>query len=767
MSQVKVLVVEDDKTSAFTIRKLLSDEGFCICAEVTCGRDAIEKAKELKPDIILMDISIEGDMDGVETTQELNRFSDIPIIYMSGYGDDETVNRAKETAPNAYLLKPFTKRELKISIEMALYKHQADRKLKENELKLSTILSNVPGIIIYMDSELRIRYMNSQAENYLNLVNVTIEGTRLGEILKLCHLDHRPVVDIEQNLFGNALITPAHDPLLLIAPDGNEHVFEPWGSMIPTSNGEIDGYLLVMRNITQQHKAEERVRTMAAALASFEEAVVVTEYNPENLFQASIVYTNKGFHRITGWERFDVIGKTLEDIQICTKENIDFHHMMKLSISKDDAFHGETLCTAKDGKEIISQWSATPVKNKDNKTSHVAYVIRDISHIRRLEENIRQSQKIEAVGRLAGGIAHDFNNLLSVINSYSDLQILKLSDESPAMKYAQQIRNAGKKGADLVSQLMTFSRRDKPNPISLNLGEVCSEIQGMLTRVIREDIELTTEFDDELFKVKADQGQIEQALINLCVNARDAMPNGGSIQITVRNRKLDDTQAQDLNLQRPGYYVLLSVSDTGCGIDAETQKHIFDPFFTTKEIGKGTGLGLSTVYGIMKRLGGVISVDSTIGIGSNFNLWFPATPDSSSSLRKFDEVEEAPEGSEKILVVEDDETFLDCIAGLLSLHGYEVYTATNGADALEQFDNINGSPCMLISDIVLPKMSGREVASRILEKKPEIKIIFMTGYDDQLDTFYDFPGDSIILEKPFPLNTLLLQVREMLDRNDS
>ncbi|MBN2068779.1 MAG: response regulator [Opitutales bacterium] len=761
MNQVRVLVVEDDKTSSFTIRKLLVDEGFEICAEVSSGEEALASAKEMSPDVILMDISIEGDLDGVETAAELNKFCDAPIIYMSGYGDDETIDRAKKTNPNAYLLKPFTKRELKISIDMALYKHKTEQKLRENELRLSTVLANVPSAIIYTDADYRIRYINPTAEHFLNVMDDAVDGCLLDEVLKLKTLRKVAADNLPMRLFGDDFTPPSHDPLLLETANGGQFILEPWGSMVPTPEGGVDGYLLVLRNVTQQHEAEERVRTMAAALASFEEAVVVTGYNDKTA-KAEIVYANRGFERVMEWTREEVLGETLSIIGCCSCDNA-FYAMMENSLRKDMPFHGESINQTKSGKEIVTQWSASPVKDRDGHTAHVAYVIRDVTQLRRLEENIRQSQKIEAVGRLAGGIAHDFNNLLSVINSYSDLLTLKLEEDSVAMKYARQIRSAGKRGADLVSQLMTFSRRDKPNPSALDLSTVCDEIKGMLQRVIRENIELTTHYEANLFQARADQGQVEQALINLCVNARDAMPNGGHIRICLKNKTLTQKDAEQVNLINSGNYVVIAVEDDGCGIDSETQKHIFDPFFTTKEIGKGTGLGLSTVYGIMKHLGGTVTVDSKVGEGATFSLWFPATDQEPCVTDGEKSGESIPEGTEMILVVEDDDTFLDCISGLLRLHGYHVLTATNGVDALEQLDQQKKPLSLLITDIVLPKMSGREVASRVLKKSPETKIIFMTGYDDQLDTFYDFPGDSLMLEKPFPLNKLLVQVRDLID----
>ncbi len=309
---------------------------------------------------------------------------------------------------------------------------------------------------------------------------------------------------------------------------------------------------------------------------------------------------------------------------------------------------------------------------------------------------------------------------------------------------------------------MTFSRREEPSPGILDLGEVTESIKEMLHRVIREDIELVTQFHPERQCVKADQGQVEQVLINLCVNARDAMPGGGKISIGVANREISpEEQSRKWDLPT-GKYVLLTVEDTGTGMNEETRKKIFDPFFTTKEVGKGTGLGLSTVYGIVKQSGGYIDVISAPDEGTRFEIYLPAVR-RSDSVQEVEAEEGNPSvGSESVLVVEDDETFADCIQGILRMHGYQVQSAGDGQEALENFRDKIRNINLLVTDIVLPKMSGRELARQFLEINPAMKVIFMTGYDDELDGHY-FGSDSVILEKPFSLKSILSKVRDTLD----
>jgi two-component system, cell cycle sensor histidine kinase and response regulator CckA len=477
-----------------------------------------------------------------------------------------------------------------------------------------------------------------------------------------------------------------------------------------------------------------------------------------------VKYCNKAFEKLSGISKAGIEGKSIGVIKSSTEE--DGWAEMFEAIYAGREWKGEIAARADDGREFSALCSVAIASDSCSGAKLAVVSLYDNTQLRRMDESLRQSQKIEAVGRLASGIAHDFNNLLSVINSYSDLQIMKLEEGSPSMKYARQIRAAGRKGVDLVSQLMTFSRKDRPSPMSLDLAKVVEEIKGMLRRVIREDIEMETHYQDKLPHIKADQGQIEQILLNLCVNARDAMPNGGKLCIEVLSRDYERSVIREHDTIHHGRYVVLAVTDTGCGMDEETQKRIFDPFFTTKEIGKGTGLGLATVQSIVKQYNGFIIVKSRPGDGSRFEVILPAS-DGESLQNSSDQSDiPAPTGSEKIFIVEDDETFLDCITALLRIHGYQVYSADDGSSALSMLSQINYDIDLLVSDLVLPKLSGREVAARVVEKNSKVKVLFMTGYDDQLDNFYSLPGDATVLEKPFPLNSLLVKIRSMLDEGE-
>jgi PAS domain S-box-containing protein len=388
----------------------------------------------------------------------------------------------------------------------------------------------------------------------------------------------------------------------------------------------------------------------------------------------------------------------------------------------------------------------------------------DITDRRRLEEPLRQAQKMEAIGRLAGGIAHDFNNLLQVISGYSDMLLRRLRPPSALCQFVQEIKNVAEQGAVLTRQLMTVSRKPLLQPQVLDFRGIISNITPILQRILGEDIELITCIDPALGQVTADPGQLEQVILNLAVNARDAMPQGGRLTLEAANVQLDTPGTSRLGGMAPGEYIKLVVSDTGCGMDAETQTHIFEPFFTTKEPGKGTGLGLFTAYGIVSQNGGNLQVESAPGIGTTFTLHLPRV---NCPIKKV-EVESAPplarHAGETILLVEDEAAVRDLVRQVLQAMGYVVLEAANGEQALKVSSAHSGPIHLLVADVVLPGVSGPEVAEQLASIRPEMQVIYMSGYAQDTIKHYGIPDKQrLFLQKPFTPATLLANVREALD----
>ena len=427
---------------------------------------------------------------------------------------------------------------------------------------------------------------------------------------------------------------------------------------------------------------------------------------------------------------------------------------------------------SKDGDWRILESTRSPVRNDRGEIEKVVIVSRDITErkqaeqlLRRREEQLRQAQKMEAVGRLSGGIAHDFNNLLGVIIGYSESIEYRLEPNDPLRKSAEEIRKAGERAASLTHQLLAFSRQQVLQAQILDLNALVSDMGEMLKRLIGMHIELSTNLAEDLGYVKAEQSQIEQVIVNLTVNARDAMPDGGKLLIETSNLEVNEKLAGDFAFLQPGPYVLLTVRDTGIGMDSETRRHIFEPFFTTKAPGKGTGLGLATVYGVVKQSGGGVTVDSEPGNGSTFKIYLPRTQESVAAPAP---PAKAPAnvsvGTGTILLVDDEEALLNLTAERLKECGYTVLTAHDGLHALEIVRSSSDPIQLLLTDIMMPKMGGLALARTVSALRPGIRIVFMTGHAERESSYREaLRSGAESIQKPFSFEQLIRLVRQALN----
>jgi len=430
--------------------------------------------------------------------------------------------------------------------------------------------------------------------------------------------------------------------------------------------------------------------------------------------------------------------------------------------------HGRTVqyrMRHKDGSWHVIESGASAILNAQGKIEKYVVVNRDVSEQRQLEEKFRQAQKMEAVGRLSGGVAHDFNNLLGVIIGYAEFLQESLAPDNSLRGSVDEILKAGKRAASLTRQLLAFSRQQVLDPKVLDLKVVLSDMDKMLRRLIGEDIELATTLGAGLGHLKADQGQLEQVLLNLVVNARDAMPQGGKLSINAENMVMDEAFIRRYPYPvQPGPYICLTVSDSGVGMDAETKARAFEPFFTTKEKGKGTGLGLSTVYGVVKQSGGYIDIYSTLGAGTTFKIYLPRVDEQVKA-----EARSGPAttftGNETILIAEDESSLRTLTRNTLELCGYKVLEAKDGLEALEVSERFNGSIDLLLTDMVMPGMGGRALAQELMRRRPAIRIAYMSGYTGQaVGSQGPVDPGSVFLLKPFTREVLTRKIREAMDR---
>jgi two-component system cell cycle sensor histidine kinase/response regulator CckA len=515
----------------------------------------------------------------------------------------------------------------------------------------------------------------------------------------------------------------------------------------------------VILDITESKRAVEERARLSSAVEQTAESVMITD------LEGNIAYVNPAFERITGYRRGEVMGKNPRILK-SGRHDTEFYGNLWRTITGGGVWSGFLFNKRKDGKDYEAESLISPVRDGAGVVVNYVAVQRDVTHERLLEAQLRQSQKMEAVGRLAGGIAHDFNNLLTIITGYSQLLADQVAKDEGLAAHVAEILKASGRAASLTRQLLAFGRRQVLAPRVLDLNEVVSNTEKMLRRLIGEDVELLSSPGENLGRVKADPGQIEQVMLNLAVNARDAMPEGGKLTIETSNAQLGEDYAASHYPVKPGRYVLLAVSDTGTGMDAETLSHIFEPFFTTKEQGKGTGLGLSTVFGIVQQSGGYITVYSEPDQGSTFKIYLPRVGEESVSPGPGEpRPESVPRGAETILLVEDEGALRSMVRGLLESQGYKVLEARNGEDALIVCEQHKGSIQLLLTDVVMPEMNGPQLAERLSMFHREMKTLYISGYTDEgiihqgiLDAGTNF------LQKPFTPEALVRKVREVIGK---
>jgi PAS domain S-box-containing protein len=472
------------------------------------------------------------------------------------------------------------------------------------------------------------------------------------------------------------------------------------------------------------------------------------------------VYVNPAWERVTGYSRAEAIGRTPSLVN-SGRQSPEFYRDMWAALARGELWSGALVNRRKDGSLYDEVAAIFPVRDTSGQLANYVGLLRDVTHERQIEEQFRQSQKMEAVGRLAGGVAHDFNNLLTVISGRCQLLLHRLGRDNAVSHDIDLILKTANRAASLTRQLLAFSRKQVLSMQVLDLNAVVTNLQKMLRPLIGEDIELVTSLDPALGRVKADPGQIEQVVVNLAVNARDAMPRAG--RITIETANADATDPALPVGAGPGPWVRLTMSDTGDGMDAETMSHIFEPFFTTKGVEKGTGLGLSTVYGIVKQSGGEVVVESQVGQGARFRVYLPRVDETMEPVDR----PAAPAsrgGKETILLVEDEPDVRVLTRELLESEGYTVLEASSAGEALRMAAAHTARIHLVLTDVVMPQMDGRQLVERLRTMRSEIASLYMSGYtEDAVLRYGVMSAQTAFLGKPFTADALTRKVRAVLD----
>ena len=555
-----------------------------------------------------------------------------------------------------------------------------------------------------------------------------------------------------------------------IRADGSEFAVEFSATLVRNSDQQPTAVLGVVRDITERKQSEEKLIRSESNLAKSQEIAHLGSWEMDIPDSGDV---NLGELRWSD-EVFRIFGYTPGEIEVNNGAFFNAVHpgdlasvteAMAEALRDGKDFRIDHRILLPDGSErSVHEHSEIIVDERSGKAIRIIGTIQDVTSEKQLEEQLRHSQKMEAVGVLAGGIAHDFNNLLTAINGYGDLTLRKMPPDDPLRGNVQEIRNAGERAAALTEQLLSFSRKNVLQPKVHNLNPLLTEIEKMLRRIVRENIELRTVLDPELGNINADPGQIEQVIMNLAVNARDAMPNGGTLTIETQNIYLDNNYVSQHIAITPGRFVKMTVTDNGEGMDEKTQRRAFEPFFSTKEVGKGTGLGLSTVFGIVKQSGGDIMVYSEVGHGTSFKIYLPRVDDAVETPIWIEETEEESySGSETILLVEDEAIVRTLVRDVLKSNGYHVLETASGPEALSVCATYSEPIHLLLTDVIMPKMSGSELGVRVAEERPEIKVLFMSGYtDDAISEGGLLDRGTAFIEKPFSPTDLARKVREVL-----
>jgi two-component system, cell cycle sensor histidine kinase and response regulator CckA len=633
---------------------------------------------------------------------------------------------------------------------------RAEETLRWEQYLVTTLLEHTPDAIYFKDTESRFLRVN---RGWAQRCGVADPAAAVG----------KTDADFFSREHAEAARQMEQDIMRTGRPVVGLEEMETWpdrpGAWVSTTKmplrdaaGAITGTFGISRDITEQKAAGEALRRSEAEFRG------LVEHAPVGIYRATrdgrFLTVNPALVRMLGY------GWVEELLRLDVARDVYVNPDEPERLIRESPLHAEIVWKRKDGTPITVELTSHHIPSPDGREDAFEGVVVDVTQQRSLEAQFRQAQRLEAVGRLAGGVAHDFNNILTAITGYSDLLLEDLGPEDPKRPDVEEIQAAARRAAALTRQLLAFSRKQVFQTRVLDLNEVVRTLENMLRRLIGEDIKLEVALASGLGAVRADPGQIEQVILNLAVNSRDAMPGGGRLTIESANVDLDDAYAREHAGAVPGPYVLLAVSDTGVGIDAETRAHIFEPFFTTKEQGKGTGLGLATVYGIIKQSGGYVAVYSEPGRGATFKIYLPrveATPDATIPA-----LAEPPVagGGETILLAEDDPSVRAVVSDVLAQKGYRVLRAGDGQSALEMAGAQPGRIHLLVTDLVMPGMTGRELADALTALRPGTPVLYISGYTDDAVVRHGVLEEGMpYLQKPFTPRALTAKVREVLDRS--
>jgi two-component system cell cycle sensor histidine kinase/response regulator CckA len=758
---LRVLILDDNRQDVERMAALLRRVGYALSFEVLDSLTALpQQLAQADYDIILADYDVRTwtATDALEILKKSRK--DIPFVVVAGtLGHLAAVECIKRGAAD-YVLKHRLQR-LPVVVGRLLrdkaYREQAaqlQEQIHSAKKEWEVTFDVVPDPVFLVDRHHCIQRANRAAAALLGL-----EPSQLTD--RICYEVLHDRADPVPGCPVQCMLMTGKEEQRDIEVGHLGKVFDATASPLFDASGTVYGSVHMLRDITDRKREEEALRRSAASYRSLILGATYGIFRCD--LEGKFLAVNPALVAMLGYEsEADLLAANL--VHDVIRDPDEGAHLLQQYRQRGRVDGIEARWRRQDGTPVQVRLSGRTVLDEHGALEGYEIIAEDVSERWHLEEQLRQAQKMEAVGRLAGGVAHDFNNLLTIVMGYSDLVLESLGATDAMRAYVEQIKKAGERAASLTRQLLAFARRQVLAPQALDLNTVVTNVDKMLRRLFGENIELSTVLEPELGWVKADPGQIEQVILNLVLNARDAMPQGGQLTLETANVELNEGYARSHESVLPGRYVMLAVSDSGIGMDAETQAHIFEPFFTTKEKGKGTGLGLATVYGIVKQSGGHIWLYSEPGQGTTFKIYLPRVEEAAQPAEAISTGAPLAGGSETILLVEDEEGVRDLAGRILGLKGYKVITASNPTEATQVCERYEGPIQLLLTDVVMPTMSGRQLAEHVAFFRPGLKVLYMSGYTNSAIVPHGILEEGTpFLQKPFTPDSLTRNVREALD----